>query len=208
MPRSLNLIAACAVALVFCPAGHGQDSPSLGDIARQAQKDKANKPQAKVITNDDMPSGSGGLVPSLGGASGRVLQPGSAGKPGSNQSVSDGLNKLQDSVEHLATLDRATLAKDVLEGNTSDFPGRAKWEEKLFAAKQTFVAQTRGVLQRAQKLTAGSETIKNAEDQNDPRVIDLSIKMQQLVEETQHNSMAFQTVVEEGKQLAAIPKPQ
>jgi hypothetical protein len=201
--RSLSLIATFALAFVVCAPGRGQDSPSLGDIARQAQKDKANKPQAKVITNDDIPSSSGGLVPSLGPGPGRVLQPGSASNSGANQSPSEGLQKLQEALDHLASLDRAALATAVLEGNSSDFPGRAKWEEKLFVAKQTFVAQTRGVLQSAKNLTASAEGIKDAEDPNDPRVKSLGAKLQQLVEETQQNSAAFQAVVAEGKQLAA-----
>jgi len=207
MPRSLSLIIACALALVFCASGRGQDSPSLGDLARQAQKDKANKPTAaKVITNDDMPSSSGSIAPALGG--GRVVQPGSAGNPGAIQSPEQGLQILQASVDHLDSLDRATLAKDVLEGNVSDFAGRAKWEEKLFNAKQTFVSKTRIVLQKARQLTASAEGIKDAEDQNDPRVKNLSAKLQQLVEETQANSAAFQAVVMEGKDLAAHPAAQ
>ena len=44
MARNLNLIAACALALVTCAPARAQDSPatspSLGDLARQAQKDK------------------------------------------------------------------------------------------------------------------------------------------------------------------------
>src|SRR5271167_1496153 len=91
MPRILSLIAACALALVFSSPGHGQDSPSLGDLARQAQKDKANKPKAKVITNDDMPSGSSGISSELGGGPGRVVQPGPAGKPDEIQSPAEGL---------------------------------------------------------------------------------------------------------------------
>jgi hypothetical protein len=204
MLRNLALIAACVLSLVFCAPGRGQDSPSLGDLARQAQKDKANnnKPSAKVITNDDMPSGSGGIAPALGGGSGRVVQPGSAGNAGAIQSPQEGLDKLQSSVDHLDSLDQATLAKDVLEGNDSDFPGRAKWEEKLFAAKKTFVSQTRVVLQKAKQLTASAESIKDAEDPNDLRVKNLGGKLQQLVEETQQNSAAFQAVVAEGKSLA------
>ena len=50
-----HLIAACAFALVFSMPGPGQDSPSLGDLARQAQKDKANNAAPKkVFTNDDL----------------------------------------------------------------------------------------------------------------------------------------------------------
>jgi hypothetical protein len=203
MPRSLSLIAACALALVICAPGRGQDSPSLGDLARQAQKDKANKPSTKIITNDDIPSRSGGISSAPGGGSGRVMQPGSAGNPGEIQSPAEGLEKLQSSVDHLDSLDRASLARDVLEGNDSNFPGRAKWEEKLFAAKQTFVSQTRAVVQKARQLTASAEGIKDAEDPNDPRVKSMSAKLQQLVEETQKNGAAFQAVVVEGKDLAA-----
>ena len=48
-------------------------SPSLGDLARQAQKDKdkTKKPTAKVLTNDDLPSGSGGASSTLGADAGR-----------------------------------------------------------------------------------------------------------------------------------------
>ena len=51
MLRKLCVVSACALALVFCAPGKAQDSspsPSLGDLARQAQKDKANKPAAKA----------------------------------------------------------------------------------------------------------------------------------------------------------------
>ena len=39
----------------FCAPGHAQDTPSLGDLARQAQKEKAKDPPKKVFTNDDLP---------------------------------------------------------------------------------------------------------------------------------------------------------
>jgi hypothetical protein len=205
MPRSLSLIAACALTLAFSAPGRGQDSPSLCDVARQAQKDKANKPPAKVITNDDMASSSGGIASTPAGGSGRVVQPGSASNPSSIQSPAQGLEMLQSALDHLDSLDRATLATDVLEGNDNNFPGRAKWEEKLFAAKQTFVSQTRALLQKARQLTTSAEGIKDAEDPNDPRVKNLGSKLDQLVQQAQQNSAAFQSVVSEGKGLAAQP---
>jgi hypothetical protein len=208
MQRSPSFIATFALALIFCPTGRAQDSPSLGDLARQAQKDKVNKPSAKVITDDDVHSNSSGISSAIGGGHGRVLQPGSAGNPGSPQSTAEGLQKLQASVDHLDSLDRATLATDVLEGNDSNFPGRDKWEEKLFAAKGTFVSQIRAVLQKAKQLSASAEGIKNAEDPNDPRVKNLAAKLQQLAEETQRDSAAFAAVVVEGKALAAHPATQ
>jgi hypothetical protein len=203
MPRSLSLIAACALALLFCSAGRGQDSPSLGDLARKAQKDKANKPTAKVITNDDMPSSSGGISPALDGGTGRVVQPGSAGKPEEVQSPAEGLEKLQSVADELDSLDRATLASRALGGNDSNFPGRAKWEEKLFAAKQTLVSQTRALLEKARQIVASAAEMKDVQDPNDPRAKSTMAKVQQLVQESQQNSAAFQAVITEGKALAA-----
>lgn len=208
MNRKLSLFAACAVALVVCAPGRGQDTPqntpSLGDIARQAQKDKANKPPAKVITNDDMSSGSGGLASALGVGTAQPGQPGVAGKPEVSQSPMDGLDKLQSVVDQLDTLDRATLVSNVLKGNTANFPGRAKWEEKLFAAKQTFVVECRDVLQKARQLEVTAETMKDVQDPNDPRAKMVGAKLQQLIQESQQASSTFQGVIEEGKDLAAL----
>jgi hypothetical protein len=204
MARSLSLIAACALALLVCAPGRGQDTPSLGDLARQAQKDKANKPSAKVITNDDVSSGSGGISSALGSGSARSAQPGAAGKPDAVQSPEEGLDKLQSMLDQLDTLDRATLVSNVLEGNTSNFPGRAKWEEKLFAAKQTFVAQSRDILQKARQLQAAAEGMKDVQDPNDPRAKILTARLQPLIQESQQASAAFQAVIAEGKDLAAL----
>jgi hypothetical protein len=204
MPRSLSLIAACALALIFCSPGRGQDSPSLGDLARKAQKDKANKPTAKVITNDDMPASSGGIPPALGGGfGGQIVQPGSAGKANEFQSPAESLDKLQSVVDQLDSLDRAALVSNALGGNASDFPGRAKWEEKLFAAKQTFVSQIRVQLQKARQLVAEAGGMKGVQDPNDPRMKSLSVKVQQLAQDSVQYSAAFQAVIMEGKDLAA-----
>jgi hypothetical protein len=204
MNLRLSLIAACAVALVVCAPGRGQDTPSLGDLARQAQKDKANKPPAKVITNDDVSSSSGGISSALGAGAAQPAQPGAAGKPDAPQTPMDGLDKLQSVVDQLDTLDRATLVSNVLKGDTSNFPGRAKWEEKLFAAKQTFVTQCRDVLQKARQLEATAEGMKDVQDPNDPRAKMVGAKLQQLIQESQQASSTFQGVIEEGKDLAAL----
>ena len=203
MTRRLSIFAVCALALVFCAPGHGQDTPSLGDLARQAQKDKANKPPVKVITNDDVPSGSKG-TPSTGGATlSPAAEAGAPGKPDSTESPEEGLARLQSQIDQLDSLDRAALAASVLDGNTSNFPGRAKWEEKLFAAKQTFVSQNRDVLQNVKQLLSAAGAMKDVQDQNDPRAKNMASKLQQLVDETKQNAAAFQAVMEEGKELAA-----
>ncbi|HEV7968215.1 MAG TPA: hypothetical protein VGP19_11630 [Candidatus Acidoferrales bacterium] len=205
MPRNRTLIAACALALVICAPGRGQDSPSLGDLARQAQKDKANKPQAKVLTNDDVVSGSGGISSALGAAPAGATPSGAPAKPDAVPSPAAGLAKLQSMLDQLDTMDRTTLVSNVLGGNTSNFPGRAKWEEKLFAAKQNFVSESRDALQKANQLKSSVEGMKNVQDPNDPRVKNMAAKLQQLMQESQQAGAAFQAVIEEGKDLAALP---
>jgi predicted secreted Zn-dependent protease len=106
-------------------------------------------------------------------------------------------------VDQLDSLDRAALVRSVLEGNDSNFPGREKWEEKLFAAKQAFVAQNRAVLQQVKQIEAAAQGMKNVQDANDPRVKSISAKLQELVQETQQNTAAFQAVMSEGQALAA-----
>jgi hypothetical protein len=174
-------------------------------VARRAQKDKANKPVAKVITNDDMLSTSGGISSALGAAPVPAAQPATAGKPDAVQSVAEAFQKLQSQLDQLDSMDRATLVNNVLQGNTSNFPGRARWEEKLFAAKQTFVSQSRDVIHKATQLEASAEAMKGSSDPNDPRVKSVTAKLQQLIQESQQTGASFQAVIEEGKDLAALP---
>jgi len=198
MPRSLSLIGVCALALVFSLPAHGQDSPSLGDLARQAQKDKekANKPSAKVITNDDVPSGSGGGL-------GQAAQPGAAGNTGAPVSPAEQLHKLESVLDQLDSLDRATLAKNALQGNDTNFPGRDKWEVRLFAAKQTFVSQGRAMLERARQIQASAESLKGVQDPSDPRVKDMGARLQGFVRDAIQIGSAFDAVMMEGRDLAA-----
>jgi hypothetical protein len=213
MPRKLTLFAACALALIACASARAQDSttpsssPSLGDLARQAQKDKdknrVNKPVAKVLTDDDVSAGSTGGSSSLAEALGTAAQPGPAGKSAEVQSPAEGLEKIQSMLDGLSSLDRAALANNVLDGNTSNFAGRADWEAKMFAAKQAFVAENRTVLEKMRQLQASSAELKDVQDPNDPRLKSISAKLQELVQASQQYGAAFQAVVTEGKDLAA-----
>lgn len=210
MPRIFKLIGACALALVICASGRAQDSspsssPSLGDIARQAQKDKAGKPTAKVITNDDVTSGSGSISSPLGTGASRGASASTApsGNAGDTRGADAGLAKLQAAVDHLNSLDRAGLAAEVLQGNEANFPGRAQWETKMFAAKQAFVSQLHGLIQQAAQIEASAQTLKGIQDPNDPRVKTLNTRLQQMMAATIQDTAAFQAVAEEGKDLAA-----
>jgi hypothetical protein len=202
MSRNLTLILTCALAFAACAPGHAQDSPSLGDLARQAQKDKANKPPAKVITNDDVSSAPGGISAALGKS---AAQPGAAAKSEAPQTPAEAFERLQTMLDELAAMDRPTLVSNVLDGNTSNFPGRSKWEEKVFAAKQLYVTQTRDALQKARQLEASVNGMKGSADANDPRVKQMVAMLQQLMQENQEAGAVFQAVITEGKNLAALP---
>jgi hypothetical protein len=216
MPRNLQLLAAGALALgvCFCLPGHGQDSPSpsLGDVARQAQaqkdkdKDKAKPAAKKVFTNDDFASGSGSGSSPTSAGSGHAVQPaaqaGAPGKPAAaapalgSGSPAEQLGQLGSLLGQLDSLDRATLAKNVLQGNDTDFPGRSQWEDRLFAAKQAFVSQEREIMKKASLLEGSSKGAPDMQNQNDPQ-------LDQLMQEAQQSSAAFQALANEGKQLAS-----
>lgn len=213
MARSPILIAACALALVAGVTARAQDaqpsSPSLGDLARQAQKDKdkdkANKTAAKVLTNDDLPSGSSGDPSAFGpGFDQLSMQPQAAGsQPGANPSPAQKLAMLEAFIGQVESMDRATLVRSVLKGNDVDFPGRARWEDRLVAAKETYVVQFRELIQKAKQIVAGADSLKGTQDPNDPRVKEMSAKLQNLMRDAVQTSAALQAVVIEGRDLAA-----
>jgi hypothetical protein len=207
MPRSLSLIAACLLALVFCSPGRGQDSHSLGDTARESQKDKDGRPPAKVFTNEDMHPVSEGISAALGAPKHDADKQGSDGHDVDNHSgnrSNDGsLEKLQELLNQLASMDRAMLVKNVLGSTPPNFPGLVKWEEELFVAKQTFVSQSRDALQKEKQLEDSVEDMKGAPDPNDPRLKTVVAKLQEIMEETQQANAAFQAVITEGKNLVA-----
>jgi hypothetical protein len=206
VPRTLSVFAVCALALAVCAPGRGQDSPSLGDLARQAQKDKdkSSKPPAKVLTNEDLSSSSGGVTSALGSGLGPVApSTGTAGSPGATPTPDESLNRLDSLLRQVDSLDRATLAHNVLQDKDINFPGRAKWEERLFAAKQTYVTQGRAMLQKARQIEASAESLKGSQDPNDPRAKDLAAKLQDLVRDGVQVGAALQAVMMEGRDLAS-----
>jgi len=209
MARNLTLIAACALAMFTFASARAQDSPanspSLGDLARQAQKDKnkTNKPTAKVLTNDDLPSGSGSASATLGRGLGQTAQVTSGGKPGADPSPAEKIAILEAVVDRVEGLDRATLVRNVLNSNDIDFPGRAKWEERLFAAKQVYVAQARDLIQKARQILASADSLKGNQDPSDPRVKEMSARLQALTREAVQTDSAFHAIMIEGRDLAS-----
>jgi hypothetical protein len=211
MARSLILIVACALSLFTFASARAQDSPatspSLGDLARQAQKDKdknkASKATAKMLTNDDLSAGSGGASSTLGGGLGQTAQPTSGGKPGADPSPAEKLAMLEAVVDRVEGLDRATLVRNVLNSNDIDFPGRAKWEERLFAAKETYVTQARDLIQKARQIVASADSLKGNQDPSDPRVKEMGARLQALTRDAVQTDSAFQAIMIEGRDLAS-----
>jgi hypothetical protein len=211
MTRNLNLIAACALALVTFVSARAQDltstssSPSLGEIARQAQKDKekdkANKAAAKVFTNENLPSNPGGVSDGVGGGLG--LPAGS--KSGEALTPAEKLARTEILLNYIESLDRATLVHNALNGRDVDFPGRARWEDRLVAARQVYVAQGRDMIQKAKEIVASADSLKGAaaQDPNDPRVKEMGVKLQALIRDAVRTDSGFQAVMMEGRDLAA-----
>jgi len=199
MLRNLGFLPASVLVLFFCLPGHGQDSPSLGDLARQLQKEKGNTPGTKTITNDDIPSASAPSSSAIGEVSNSRVP----GKPGPSANPSEELARIESMLSKIDSLDRATLAKAVLEGVDSNFPGRSQWEQKMYAAKLVYVAQGRELMQKAKQLQASAQTLQGGRDPNDPRVKDLTNRLKELVRDGVRADATFQAVILEGRDLAS-----
>jgi hypothetical protein len=203
MPRSLRFIAAFLFALALCVPGHAQNSPSLGDLARQAQKDKSKTPAKKVFTNDDLSSGSSSGAGNASSGLGTIGAPTAAGQHAAGPTAEQAVAQLEGFINQIDDLDRATLVKNALQGVDSDFPGRSKWEQRLFAAKKMYVARGQELLQNARQIQAAAESLRGVQDPNDPRVKDLTNRLQALVRDGTRSDAAFQAVILEGRDLAA-----
>jgi len=212
--RKMSFLAAVVWVLIPSTPVCAQDQPSqpsLGDVARQARKDKEkNKAQAKtVITDDTLPSSKGlsGLAASdLGSSQG-------SGDAGSAMARAlDRVNEAEANLKKLDALDRATLAKAVLLDNDVDFPNRRNWEDRLFAAKEHYVSHGRELIgelkqmvadARAQQASPGGQGKMSPDD---PRAKEMIRKVQEIVQDAVRTESAYQAVVVEGWDLAKQAK--
>lgn len=207
MQRIANFIAACLVVLVLIAPGHAQDSPSLGDLARQAQKNKTNAPAKKVLTNDDISSGSSSGAGFASSGLGSIASPaaahGTPSAPGATPPPEQAAGQLEAFINKIAALSRAELVKGALQGVDTDFPGRGEWEQKLLSARQEYVAYGRELLQKAQQIQASTESLKGIQDPNDRRLKDLNNRMKSLIQDGTTLDAAFQAVILEGRDMAS-----
>jgi hypothetical protein len=203
MLRRLTLLAGLVVALNLCTAVRGQDSPSLGDVARQLRKDKSEAPSKKVITNDDLPatasSGAVGLG-SIGVSKG-------LSKPADTESPEAAIGKMEAAMKLLDSMDRASLVKVALQGADPDFQGRRAWEDKLWEAKQVYVARGKELSEEAKKILSNSQSLQASQGgqtlkPDDPKVQDLSRRLKQFIQDAVRADSTFRAVMMEGLDLA------
>lgn len=189
-----------------------EEQPSVADAARQARKDKDDKDKDKekdktaapgktVITEDNI-SASGGTT----ALSSSLAAPDLSAKPGSGDSPWAKLRATETVLDRLDSLDRTQLAQVVLKGDTSEFPGRHDWENKLFSAKVSYVTRSRQLIEGMKQILTDLESLR-FQDQgktapDDPRLQELTQKATQIAQLTARTEAAFQAVVTEGETLA------
>jgi hypothetical protein len=181
--------------------------PSLGDVARQARKDKeknAAKPKT-VITDDTLPSGKG--LSGLGDL-------GSSQAGGDGSAMAKALAKIDEAetgLKQLDAVDRTTLAKAVLLENDVDFPNRRAWEDRLYVAKEHYVSHERELIVELKQIVAQVQSRQASQggsklDPNDPRSQQTIRRVQEIIQDAVRTEQDYRAVVMEGWDLAKQAK--
>jgi len=215
MLRPIRVVAALLWLAIPIAPGSAQDQsqdqaqpqpqPSLGDVARQARKDKEkNATKAKtVITDENMPSSKGltGLAGDIGGSQGGVDGAAMAKALAKVEEAEAGLRKLE-------SLDRATLAKALLLDNDVDFPNRRAWEEKLYAAKEHYVSREGQLITELKQIVGQVQSLQSQGklDPKDPRAQQMKTRLVEIVQDSLRTEQDYRAVVMEGWDLAKQAK--
>lgn len=215
MLRKLSLLAVFAGVLTPWASSQAQDQPSVADAARQARQNKeknAMQPK-KVLTEDDMASGKvGGDTGSLGLSSIAAPKATGTGDGSATEQAWAGISRAEGSLDKLAPLDRASLAKTVLQGNDVDFPNRRAWEEKMFVAKERYVAHSRQLLSEMTQLMQSAQSLQDSQGggkvtADSAQAQQLAARAQQLLLDATGTEAAFKAVMQEGQDLAKQGSP-
>ena len=207
MLRKMSFLAVLACVLIPSTPGYAQDQPSLGDVARQARKDKEkNAAQPKtVITDDNLPSSKAlGALGDLGSSK-------SAGDGSAMSRALAGLDRAESALNKMDPMDRTTLAKAALLDNDVDFPDRRRWEDKLYSAKQQYVSHGRELFREMRQILADVQSLQSQSGQrkvgpDDPHAKELLRRLQEIVQDAVRTENAYQSVVVEGWDLAKQAK--
>jgi len=211
--RKLILLAAF-VGAFLTPSDpvYAQDqAQSLGDLARQNRKDKEKNatPAKTVLNNDNFGSGKASGGSSAGSSSAGssaaaaslsgLSAPGNSGDDSPMGKAWTGIGNAEGALDKLAPLDRSTLAHVVLENNDVDFPGRRAWEEKMFVAKERYVAHSRQLLDEMKDLMQNAQAMQSGSAKADgPQAQGLMGRAQSLLSDAQNTESAFKSVMQEG----------
>ena len=212
------IAAGISIATAPCGSAQTQDGqPSVADAARAAaaaKKDKDKTAAAKtVITEDSLGSGAAvapktGASAAGGTTSGSNATGNSGGGAMNSASLDEAWGRLQATeatLNQFEPLGKAEVGATVLGGFVGDFPGRAQWEEKMYAEKTAYVARSKQLIQ-AMKETLLQMAQMNSGDQklspNDPKVLALTKRTTQLMQMAARTESEFQAVVSEGRELA------
>jgi hypothetical protein len=209
--RKLSLAAGLAWCLASSVPVCAQDAqPSLADAARAARKDKDKEKdktaaaQKTVITEDNLSAPVAGAgSPKSGDASATAH---ASGGSGSLDLAWARLQATEASLDKLEPLGKSELATTVLNGNSANFPNRDDWEEQLYAAKEIYVQRSRQLIGAMKQVLANMEALQSGDRgkiaDNDPRVVSLTKKSQQIMQLAQRTELAFQQMVTQGQNLA------
>jgi hypothetical protein len=205
--RKMSFLAVLACVLIPSTPGYAQDQPSLGDVARQARKDREkNAAQPKtVITDDNLPSSKAlGALGDLGSSK-------SAGDGSAMSRAVEGLDRAESALNKMDPMDRTTLAKAALLDNDVDFPDRRRWEDKLYSAKQQYVSHGRELFREMRQILADVQSLQSQSGQrkvgpDDPHAKELLRRLQEIVQDAVRTENAYQSVVVEGWDLAKQAK--
>ncbi len=226
MLQKLSFLVVLAGFLVSSAPVRAQDQQtSLADAARQARKDKDKNAAAPktVITDDNLaagasaaPSSNASAGTSAGSGSSKLGDatspaPSASGKSGSLEEAWARLQATEASLNQLEPLGKAELAQTVLRGNTTDFPNRSDWEDRLYSAKGIYISRSRQLIDAMKQTLANMDSLQSGEQGkitlNDPRVQALTRKSQQIMQLAARTESAFQAVVTEGQNLALQGAP-
>ena len=208
MFRKMSFLVPVVWLLIPLTPAFSQDQPSLGDVARQARKDKeknATKPKT-VITDDDLPSTKG-----LSGLGDLASSQAAGGGSKIDQALSR-ITEAEASLKQLDALDRATLAKAVLLDNDVDFPNRRNWEDKLYAAKDRYVSHERELIVELKQIVREIQSSRASDggqgklDPNSPRGQQLKQRLQEIIQDALRTEQVYRAVVMEGWDLAKQAK--
>lgn len=210
MFKRTSFLASLVWVLLPSTPAFSQDQPSLGDVARQARKDKeknATKPKT-VITDDTLPSSKGLSGLALGELGSSQA---SAGGSKTDQAMAR-VAEAEAGLKQLDVLDRATLAKAVLLDNDVDFPNRRAWEDKLYAAKDRYVSHERELIAELKQIAMEVQSAQASQsgqgkfDASDPRAQQMRQRLQEIVQEALRTEQVYRAVVMEGWDLAKQAK--